>query len=161
MKLRTPPSGPDFEGTLAGQVLAWDGTSWVPADLPAFLPENLVFDGPNSGATSANTTYVAVGSIGFEVPADQTFRLQWSGFVSADTGLTAIEHRVHNVTAPATIGGPVRREIASALEVAMVSGFLYLEGPVPFSVYELQFRRAAGIGTATAQQMCIEAQRVF
>lgn len=161
MKLRTSSSGPDFEAALAGQLLAWNGVSWAPLNLPAFLPESLVFDGPSSGVTSSNTTYRAVGRIGFEVPANQTFKLQWSGFVTAATGLTAIEHRVIDAPTQAVLGGPVHREIASALETAMVSGFLYLEGPIGFSVYELQFRRAAGIGTATAQQMCFEAQRIL
>ena len=180
MELRTGPSGPKIVGATVGQLLQWSGTEWVPAGaaptvgevltwngsewstgaLPAPLPEAFVRDGPASGATSASTTYVGTASISLEVPAGQVFRFQWSGFVTADTGLTAIEHRVRNTTGASDLGGPVRREIANAVENAQVAGFIYVTGAQATSTYELQFRRAAGIGTATAQDMCLEAHRV-
>lgn len=142
-----------------GQVVAWNGSEWAASELPAPLPEALVFDGPKDNDTSNSTTYVGTASIVFEVPAGQTFRLQWSGFVTADTGLTAVEHRVRNTGAGTDVGGPVRREIANILENAMVAGFTYLVGPQASATYELQFRRH-GVGTATAQDMCLQAHRV-
>lgn len=160
MKLRASPSGVLFEGTTPGEVLAWDGAQWAPGTLPVPLPEALVFDGPKDGDQSSSTTYVGTASILFAVPAGEVYRLSWSGFVTAATGLTAIEHRIRNTTAGADVGGPVRREIASAVEVALVAGFTFLTGPIAESGYELQFRRAAGVGTVTANDMCLQAHRV-